>query len=259
MSVMYEVLRQLDEWRHLPAYQLERRVDVLFGMFLPKVIEKAFGVCVDDVIPEFPLHKALLTDEPCDPSKASSHHSVNVDFAVFGHRGEVKRLLLVELKTDTESLNDKQLKNMKTAQCARSSKLLQGVISAAQHSQSKRKYAHLIWRLLELECLKLDNRAEFTNLCLEKDCTGLKPMYEKLRVGEDWCDACVEVVVISPEESNKLERYRRFNAMTFAQFADTLSITYKPFVPEDVRAFIAHVTNWARVRAGRVTPWPRES
>lgn len=82
MSAMYELLRQLDEWRHLPDYQLERRVDVFFGMFLPKVIEKRFGVCVDTVVPEFPLRKGTL-----DPESSEGNQSVVVDFAVFA-RGQ---------------------------------------------------------------------------------------------------------------------------------------------------------------------------
>ena len=109
MSAIYEVLRQLDEWRHLPDYQLERRVDIFFGMFLPKVIEKRFGVCVEKVIPEFPLHKGLFKDKPSFES--GSHHSVKVDFAVFGTKGDKKRIFLVELTTDMESLKKDQLED----------------------------------------------------------------------------------------------------------------------------------------------------
>ena len=62
MDVISTILNQLNEWRHLPAYQLERRVDVLFGMFLPTVIGMKFDVNPDNcsVIPEFPLHKGKL-------------------------------------------------------------------------------------------------------------------------------------------------------------------------------------------------------
>ena len=162
MSEILEVLRQLDDWRHLPAYQLERRVDIFFGMFLPAVIEKEFCVDVDEVIPEFPLHKALLVDQQSPQFESSSHHSVNVDFAVFGHKGESRRLFLVELKTDMESLNCKQLENMKKARCAGPKHLIRGVKEAACHSRSKHKYEHLIRRLLELNYLQFDDNREST-------------------------------------------------------------------------------------------------
>ena len=42
MDMLSRILGQLDEWRHLSAYQLERRVDVLFGMLLPTVIGVKF-------------------------------------------------------------------------------------------------------------------------------------------------------------------------------------------------------------------------
>ena len=48
----------LDQWRHFPAYQLERRADIFFALYLPGIIEHALGVKVDArVIPEFPIRK----------------------------------------------------------------------------------------------------------------------------------------------------------------------------------------------------------
>ena len=89
MEEISQILRQLDEWRHLPAYQLERRVDVLFGMFLPTVIEEEYEVSPGNcwVIPEFPLHKGKL-------EKSASNQSVNVDFAVFFEKRAEKHLCL---------------------------------------------------------------------------------------------------------------------------------------------------------------------
>ena len=254
MSAIYEVLRQLDEWRHLPAYQLERRVDIFFGMFLPKVIERRFGLHVDEDIPEFPLHKgkSKISEDPED------HHSVKVDFVVFGRQANKKRMFLIELKTDIGSLNADQLKNMENARGANSKDLLQGVIDAAQHSDSKHKYAHLVWKLLKLKCLGIDNLAEITNMQLGEIRPGLTSAFKTLGVGKEWCNACVDVVVVLPEESEGLEPYPEFHSITFDQFAETLETGYKPFVPEDVRTFLAHVRDWAHVRAGRVSPWPQQ-
>ncbi|MYG81246.1 MAG: hypothetical protein F4187_05505 [Gemmatimonadetes bacterium] len=192
MSAISEVLRQLDEWRHLPAYQLERRVDIFFGMFLPKVIERTFDIRVDEVIPEFPLHKGMLNISEA----REDNQSVNVDFAVVGHQGKKKRVLLIELKTDIGSLNPDQLENMEKARRADSKDLLQGVIFAAWNSKSKHKYAHLIWRLVKQGCLQSCGR-EITDIELE-NCgqKELREVYEDLSVGPKWRYVEVDIVVV---------------------------------------------------------------
>ena len=253
MSAMYEVLRQLDEWRHLPAYQLERRVDIFFGMFLSKVIERTLDIHVDEVIPEFPLHKGRFKISEA----REDHQSVNVDFVAVGHQGKKKRVLLIELKTDIGSLNPDQLANMEKARRANSKDLFQGVILAARNSESKHKYAHLIWRLVKQGCLHLGS-SEIRNIELENRSTGLSAVFKDLSVGPKWRYLEVDVVVILPDKSKKLDPYPKFHPITFAQFAETLESGYKPFVPEDVRTFAAYVRDWAHVRAGRVTPWPRQ-
>ena len=47
-----DIFELLDKWRHLPDYQLERRADIYFAMFLPDVLEARYGPC--EIIPEFP-------------------------------------------------------------------------------------------------------------------------------------------------------------------------------------------------------------
>ncbi len=105
MDILSRILGQLDDWRHLPAYQLERRVDVLFGMLLPTVVGAKFGVRPENckVIPEFPLHKKLF-----NPS--GNDQSTNVDFAVFFEKKSKKHLCLLELKTDKKSIKKSKLR-----------------------------------------------------------------------------------------------------------------------------------------------------
>ena len=38
------VFELLDKWRHLPGYQLERRADIYFAMFLPDVLRETVGL-----------------------------------------------------------------------------------------------------------------------------------------------------------------------------------------------------------------------
>ena len=85
VKLLCSVFDTLDDWRHLPAYQLERRVDVFFGLMLPEMIEDEFGLSRDPsnpmvVIPEFPLHKGLVGLSEKGPK---DNQSVNVDLRYF--------------------------------------------------------------------------------------------------------------------------------------------------------------------------------
>ena len=85
-------LKTLDEWRHLPAYQLERRVDIFLGLLLPDILEAKFELQNNHmkVIPEFPLHKGLIVN--ADDEDGEDHQSVKVDFSVFYPDPDDKRV-----------------------------------------------------------------------------------------------------------------------------------------------------------------------
>ena len=56
MDVTAEVFKHLDQWRHFPAYALERRADIYFGLVLPEIMKQRFELAGSvTVIPEFPL------------------------------------------------------------------------------------------------------------------------------------------------------------------------------------------------------------
>ena len=41
------VFKLLDDWRHLPGYQFERRADIFFALFLPEVLNDTHTSAVD--------------------------------------------------------------------------------------------------------------------------------------------------------------------------------------------------------------------
>ena len=43
MQKLEELFARLDDWRHLPAYQLERRADIFFSLYLPDVLARRVG------------------------------------------------------------------------------------------------------------------------------------------------------------------------------------------------------------------------
>ena len=45
----------MDTWRHFPSYQIERRADLTFALYLPEVLEATLGVPIHPgLVPEFP-------------------------------------------------------------------------------------------------------------------------------------------------------------------------------------------------------------
>ena len=197
------VLERLKQWRHFPAYQLERRADVFFSFLLPGIIRNAFKLKKTDdliVIPEFPLHKREVLGEN------DSNESIKIDFAVFSKTH--KQIYLVELKTDNNSIEKKQLERMETTKNKGVLELLKGVIECAIHSDSRRqrKYVHLIRELKNIGCVNVSD--EFDELDLTVDKPGLSRVFEELDraqnldaiVSDGWSNKDIDLVLLYPGE-----------------------------------------------------------
>ncbi|MFC1578247.1 type I restriction enzyme HsdR N-terminal domain-containing protein [Thermodesulfobacteriota bacterium] len=86
---------QLREFKEYPKYQYERRIDGFIGFFLPAVL-KSHDINVSKIIPEFPVK--------AHPEYALSN---NIDYMLFDSSKNC--VTLVELKTDSVSVSEKQL------------------------------------------------------------------------------------------------------------------------------------------------------
>lgn len=142
-----KLFENLDRWRHLPAYQLERRADVFFGAYLHPFCVERFGAEYSEVvIPEFPLKLGIIWPGSSSPSK-----SVKVDYLLFapGHA------LFVELKTDAGSRRDTQDEYLVRAEEIGLAPLLEGVVEIARVSSYTDKYMCLLAELGEAGVLKL--------------------------------------------------------------------------------------------------------
>ena len=249
----------LDEWRHLPAYQLERRVDVYFGLLLPEIVEAQFGVAQKDlvVVPELPLHKGLLG---LSEKGKDDNQSVKVDFAVFSLNQENKPLLLlVELKTDKNSTDAHQLERMRKAKCAGAKELLRGIVKCANNSDDLRKYAQLIWKLKEIGCIRVPDGFDRMNMKDAKP--GLTGYFRSLDDGFDdhfcvsWSNAEIDVALIYP--GGKKEDYpTKFKKLLegphcwlrLIDFSTVSKIAGEhPLTPL--------LDRWPTCEAGRVNPW----
>ena len=250
--VLRSVFDQLEEWHHLPAYQLERRVDVFFGMVLPRILE-ARGVVSESskltVIPEFPLHKDLRED----PRQSSNHQSRRADFAVFCSEDNGERLILVELKTDDASLDGGQLKHMCNASRAGSRGVLQGVIEAAKASAQKRKYGHLIWSLLRIPCLSFDGTSGCTEETYRKmNMSARQPRlathFKSLQVHNRWSNGTVDPLLIFPGHEKKAVATvpEGVKTIKFTNVCQSLESEQNPLA----RLLAQYMNNWAACKAG---------
>ena len=140
---MEALFNNLDRWRHFAGYPLELRVDALFGLFLPKVIEARCGVkdVLPQVIPQFPLRQTR------------NNRSDKVDFFALSRDGG--RALLIEIKTDMEFQREEQHKYLSRARERGMPCILSDFKKIAQASKSRRKYLHLISALAEMGLLGL--------------------------------------------------------------------------------------------------------
>ena len=60
MNRIDQLFDNLDAWRHLPSYQLERRADAFFSIYLARILETKYGEEIEGLIPEFPVRIGTL-------------------------------------------------------------------------------------------------------------------------------------------------------------------------------------------------------
>ena len=141
-SKINQLFNNLDTWRHLPAYQLERRADIFFSLYLAEVLQKKFGLSGAPIlIPEFPIQYGLI---PKLKGSAGENQSFKIDYLAAGNdeKGGL-RAFFIELKTDNNSIGQSQVANMHAASSL-SLKTLISVIPAMQKkSKAKEKYEQL--------------------------------------------------------------------------------------------------------------------
>lgn len=154
-GTLERVFESLDAWRHLPAYQLERRTDVLF---LPEVLKKHFGTSINPkIIPEFPI------------KNESNNQSNNVDF--FALSKDRKVAFLVELKTDMAHRRAEQDHVMDYAVGRGLEQLIRDIKVICHASQKKPKYVHLLHGLksLDLVCYGEEDEDALYKKALARD------------------------------------------------------------------------------------------
>jgi hypothetical protein len=130
----------LTEWRAFPNYQLERRADIFFALYLKEILRDKYPDNEFElIIPEFPLRYGSIREED---QGNGANRSAKVDYVCVDRVNEF--CVLLELKTEERSLRVDQFENMKNALKAGYAALLDGVRELIKHTKEKGKYTTLL-------------------------------------------------------------------------------------------------------------------
>ena len=155
MEQIYKIFDILDDWRHLPAYQLERRSDIFFASYLPQLIKAKFSYNIDFIIPEFPIRIGHVSD-----SQSRINQSFRIDYLLYD--STAKKVFLLELKTDQNSRREKQDWYLEQASKIGIVGIIDGLIEIYKASSQKNKYRYLLNKLEEMGWIKRVDK-EFFN------------------------------------------------------------------------------------------------
>ena len=138
-ALINELFNKLDYWRNLPTYQLERRADIFFSLYLKEIFKKRFNHDIEYIIPEFPLRKANIYPEQ-DFNKPNQ--SYKIDYVAVSNSSNI--VYLIELKTDDYSRRDTQDKILDIAKSLNIKNMVNGVLDIYNATSSKKKYNELL-------------------------------------------------------------------------------------------------------------------
>jgi len=167
-----QIFKNLESWRKLPKYQLERRLDIFFSIYLKEIVEVFYKEILKEeiqlsevIIPEFPL------------KKDGSNNSTNVDYVMFCKKKT--KVILTELKTDVSSVNDKQIEYLKKSKDIGWNNLHNGIKEIYKHLQKGKYPKSLIKYKNFFESYKdilIDNHE------MELDVIYIQPSSEKILI-----------------------------------------------------------------------------
>ena len=209
------LLDQMDLWRNFPHYRLEFRADLVFGMFLPEILGKSQLAQESNVeihprlIPEFPFPHGLQNTE------SKNRTSDRIDFAVFGSLPDGRYCLyLIELKTDSSSINDPQNEKLAALETRNEAEQtikdwLESIKSVIKSTKQKGKYLYVLHALSEWGLIKEQVLAPI----LEKywnsgSRSGLQALVERLSINDEISSNLqIKTILITPDRyTTELEK-----------------------------------------------------
>jgi hypothetical protein len=130
------------DWKRLPAYKAEPRIDSLVGYYLTEFIADFLKIEVLGIIPELPIR--LATVKPKHEGTNYADRSYKVDFFIIGNNNIN---YLIEFKTDSGSRRYSQDTYLEEARSIGTKYIVEGILQIASVSSYKKKYNHLTSKL----------------------------------------------------------------------------------------------------------------
>lgn len=157
-----DYFEMMADWKKLPAYKAEPRIDSLVGFFLPQFLADYFGIKVIGIIPELPIR--LATVKPKHEGTKYAERSYKVDFLIIANNG---KNYLVEFKSDSGSRREGQDAYLKDAKSVGTKLIVEGILQIASISSYKKKYDHLISKLRSARLINDNNEYSEVNPSFE--------------------------------------------------------------------------------------------
>lgn len=228
MKPIQTLFDRMDAWRHLPNYQLERRADVFFSLYLHEVLEAKLGFPVAEyIVPEFPVRiGTIYPDIPIDKSYKIDYVALSAD---------ADKAILVELKTEGLSRRDNQDKYLIASREVGFPALLGGVPDIFRATNSKRKYFALLEHLESMGLLRIP--MDMKEIMFRP---GLQGATEASRSIKITCSATDSIIVyVQPNGDGD----------DIISFEDFRAVVQKHDDPVSER-FAKSLSEWASVQAG---------
>jgi hypothetical protein len=227
------ILSQLDQWRHFPDYQLERRTDIYFGIYLRDFLQVHVGTPLQRiVIPEFPIKRDLIWPD------LPTHKSVKVDYSLFSE--DRSKVFFVELKTTIASRRPKQDEYLATASRVGFPVILEGLLKIINRTTSHRKYFHLLAALSAAGFLRIPpglGKAVFAPAR-----SRFKHLYKEIQILPG--TSTIQVFYLQPVVEVPSERHIDFEG--FATFLDSRQDDF-------ASQFATYLRKWT-VEVGTIPP-----
>ena len=140
-----DIFEKLTKYANYPDYQLERRLDIFFLIYLKEILTiKDIDISDTFIFPEFPLLKKY--ENECNDLEKSLA-SKRADYVVFSNQ----KMYIIELKTDKESINENQLNHYKKVAKISVQALINDIIKIYEKPNSRawKKYDILLKDLAE--------------------------------------------------------------------------------------------------------------
>lgn len=158
----------MSDWKKLPAYKAEPRIDSLIGYYLQDFMADYLKTNIIGIIPELPIR--LATVKPLYEGTNYADRSYKVDFYLTAGNGIN---YFIEFKTDSCSRREKQDIYLSEAKKVGMSALIEGIYQITKVSSYKNKYNHLLNKLADFKLI--DNNKNYTGKSNDIDVIYIQP------------------------------------------------------------------------------------